>query len=245
VPPTSSDAFVPGGAAAQPGAPTSMIVRSGTAAVEVDSLEAGVARLRELVRAVPGAYVANTSLEAGERQSRRATLEIKVPAARFDGMVAGLSPLGRVETVSVTADDVTEEYVDVGARVENARRLEARLVDLLARRTGKLEEVLSVERELARVREEIERYDGRLRYLRAHAAVSTLAVTLHEPLPVLGGAPGASPIRAAFGESWRNLVRVVAGLIAISGVVVPLALLGALAWLAARRLRRARVSAAA
>jgi hypothetical protein len=72
--------------------------------------------------------------------------------------------------------------------MENARRLETRLIDLLATRTGKLKDVLDVERELARAREEIERYEGRLRYLRAHATLSTLTISLHEPLPVVGRA---------------------------------------------------------
>jgi hypothetical protein len=140
-----------------------------------------------------------------------------------------------VETVSVNAEDVSEEYVDVTARAENARRLETRLVDLLARRTGKLEDVLAVERELARVREEIERYEGRLRFLRTRAAFSTLAVTLHEPVPVLGDRPGANPIAAAVREAWRNAVRFVAAAIALSGVLIPLALLGYAGWWVARR----------
>src|SRR5205823_10851551 len=78
-------------------------------------------------------------------------------------------PIGKLESVNVSAEDVGEEYVDVAARMANARRLESRLIDLLAARTGKLKDVLDVEQELARVREEIERYEGRLRYLKAHS----------------------------------------------------------------------------
>ena len=216
-----------------------MIVRSGSAALQVDSLDLGVARLREVVRAIPGAYVANMTMDGGRAQTPRATLEVKVPAAGFDRLIAGLAPIGKVEAVNVTAADVTEEFVDLTARAENARRLEARLVDLLARRTGKLEEVLSVERELARVREEVERHEGRLRYLRTRAATSTLAVSVHEPLPVLGDHPTANPIAEAFRQSWRNLVGLVAGAIALSGVVLPLALLGYVAWRLVRRFHRA------
>lgn len=213
----------------------SLIIRVGSATLEVDSLDGGVARVRQVVQTIPGAYVANLSLESGRDQPRRATLEVKVPSAQFDRLVAGLTPIGKVEAVNVSAQEVTEEFVDVTARAENARRLEARLVDLLARRTGKLEEVLTVERELARVREEIERYDGRLRYLRTRAAFSTLAVALHEPVPVLGQRPGTNPIAEAFRESWRNFVSFVAAFISILGVLVPLAVLGLVAWRVARR----------
>ena len=214
-----------------------MLIRTGSASVEVDSLDKAVAHVRALARAV-GGYVANTSIAAGREQARSATLEVRVPAARFDDLVGGLAPFGRVERVDVQAQDVGEEFVDVSARVANARRLEARLVDLLARRTGKLEEVLTVERELARVREEVERYDGRLRYLRARAAVSTLAVTVHERAPLLAEAPGAGPVAEAFREAGRNFVALAAGVIAASGVWVPLGVLAYAAYAAWRRRRR-------
>jgi hypothetical protein len=126
----------------------------------------------------------------------------------------------------VTAEDVGEEFVDITARVVNGRRLEERLVDLLATRTGRLQDVLAVERELARVREEIERHEGRLRYLRTRAAMSTLAVTLHEAKPIVGDHPGYSVIGEAFRQAWRNCVQLVAGLIAAMGILVPVAALG-------------------
>ena len=73
--------------------------------------------------------------------------------------------------------------MDLAARAANGRRLEERLVELLRTRTGKLQDVLSVERELARVREEIERMEGRLRFSRPAPQLSTLSVSLYEPLP--------------------------------------------------------------
>jgi hypothetical protein len=126
--------------------------------------------------------------------------------------------------------------VDVQARIANARRLEQRLVELLANRTGKLADVLTVERELARVREQIERYEGRLRYLRSRASVSTLTVAVHEPFPVVASHPGERPIRDAFVQAWRNLVGVTAAVIASLGVVIPLGVLVVLVALIGRRL---------
>lgn len=98
--------------------------------------------------------------------------------------------------------------------------------------------MLAVERELARVREEIERYSGRLRYLRTRVAISTLNVTVHEPEPLIGGSSGDNVILAAFKAAWRNFVQFVAGFIAFLGVLVPVAvilLVGVMGW---RRLRR-------
>lgn len=207
-------------AAADPAAMPSMIIRTGQASIQVDSLEVAIARVEALARQV-GAFVANSQVQAGQDQVRSATLEIRVPAGRFDDLVHGLTPVGKLEYVNVSAQDVGEEFTDITARVANARRLESRLIELLATRTGKLSDVLEIERELARVREEIERMEGRLRYLKAHVATSSLTVTVHEPAPVVGGTGSGGVIADAFRDAWRNFVHFVAGLIASMGVLIP------------------------
>jgi hypothetical protein len=203
----------------------SMLIRSGQAVVEVDSLQAGIARVRRLAEAA-GALVANTSVQAGREQRRSASLELRIPSDRFDSVINGLAPIGRVESVNISAQDVGEEFVDLTARLANARRLEARLIELLANRTGRLTDVLTVERELARVREQIERYEGRLRYLQSRVSVSSLTVVVHEPPPVVASHPGENVIAEAFVEAWRRFVLLTAGVIASLGVLVPVAAIG-------------------
>ena len=201
-----------------------MIIKTGDATVEVDSLEIAVAQVTALAKQLGGA-VASSSMETGRKDLRTAQLTLRIPSARFDAALSGLSPIGKVESQNVGSQDVTEEFVDMTARMTNARRLEDRLIDLLAKRTGKLEEVLAVERELARVREEIERYEGRLRYLKTRAAISTLTVNLHEPYPISGTPRGSNVLVEAFKNAWRNFVGFVASLISASGVLIPLILL--------------------
>jgi hypothetical protein len=206
--------------------PTSrLIVRTGQASIEVDSLEPSMAELRRLVQRV-GGFVADASVQSGRNQLRSATLQLKVPASRFDELTQGLDPLGRLQSVNVAAEDVSEEFVDLTARVANGRRLEDRLVELLRTRTGKLQDVLSVERELARVREEIERMEGRMRFLKTSAQLSTLSVNLYEPVPLVASHPGRSVIAEAFKTAWRNFMGVAAGAIASLGFVVPIVILG-------------------
>jgi len=219
----------------------SMVIRTGQASIEVDSLERAVSQVRLLAGRI-GGYIANTTMQTGRGQLRSASLEVKVPAERFDEGLAGLAPIGKLESVNVNAEDVGEEFTDVTARMGNARRLEARLIDLLAARTGKLKDVLDVEQELARVREEIDRYEGRLRYLRAHTALSTFTIYVHEPLPVVGRA-GSSVMGEAFKQAWRNFVDLVALCVRSLGVVLPLGLVALAAWLAVKRRRRVRVPA--
>ena len=215
---------------------TSMIIRTASASIEVDSLEPAVALVRGLASRV-GGYVAGTDISAGRNQLRSARIEVKIPAGRFDESLSGLSPIGKVENVTVNAEDVGEDFVDVTARMENARRLERRLIDLLATRTGKLKDVLDVEQSLARVREEIERYEGRLRYLKAHTATSTLSVYVHEPLPVVGSA-GSSVMGEAFRQAWRNFVALIALAVQSLGVVIPLGAVAIVVWAFARQWKR-------
>ncbi len=214
----------------------SMMIRTGGASIEVDKLDPAIVKVKQLA-ATLGGYVANSSVSGGRDQVRSATLELKIPAARYDQAVGGLGAIGKVEAVNTNVQDVGEEYVDITARVTNAKRLEERLVTLLATRTGKLEDVLAVERELARVREEIERYEGRMRFLRTRAAVSTLSVTVHEPMPLLGQNPGDNPIAAAVKAAWRNFVGFIAWTIASLGVLIPVGALLALVWWFVRRRR--------
>jgi hypothetical protein len=213
-----------------------LIVRTGQASIEVDSLEAAMAELRRIAQRA-GGFVADASVQSGRNQLRSATLQLKVPATRFDDLTGWLDPLGRLQYVNVSAEDVSEEFVDLTARVENGHRLEERLLELLRTRTGKLQEVLTVERELARVREEIERMEGRMRFLKTRAELSTLSVNLYEPAPILAS-PGHNAIAEALKTAWRNFVGLLAGAIASLGFVAPLVLVGWSAVILVRRFRR-------
>lgn len=193
-------------------------------------------QLRRLAQRA-GGFVADAAVRSGRDQVPQATLELKVPSTRFDELTEGLQPIGRLEFVNVTAEDVSEEFVDLTARAANGRRLEERLVELLRTRTGKLQDVLTVERELARVREEIERIEGRLRYLQTSAQLSTLSVSLHEPTPIIA-TRGQGPIAQAFREAWRNFVGLLAAGIASLGYLVPVVALGWSAVMGVRRWRK-------
>jgi hypothetical protein len=217
----------------------SMLIRTGQSFIEVESLDPAVLKVRQLAAQVNG-MIANSSIIGGRDQIRQATFELKIPAGKYDETVSSLSTIGKVETVSSSAQDVGEEFVDITARVTNAKRLEERLISLLANRTGRLDEVLRVERELARVREEIERYEGRLRYLSSRVAMSTLTITIHEPGPIFGNNPGENPIVSALRRAWRNFVGLIAGLIASLGILIPLAVVGAAGWIAYKRWKSRR-----
>jgi hypothetical protein len=103
-------------------------------------------------------------------------ITIRVPAAQFDEALKGIAGMGDVLTRNVQVEDVTEEYLDVTLRLKNARQVRERIAELLANAKN-VEESLEVERELHRLSAEIERLEGRLKYLRNKAQYSTITVT--------------------------------------------------------------------
>jgi hypothetical protein len=216
-----------------------MLVRQGQATLEVARVDDAVARVRQGAARFSG-FVANTSLASGKDDRRSASLEVRVPTEQFDALLASLGELGKVESVTAQVQDMSEEYVDLGARLTNARRVEARLIEMLATRTGKLSDVLTVEQELARVRMEAERYDARIKWIERRSALSSLNVTIHEKLPLIDNRRGPGPIAVAVGEAWANTVGVVAWFIASLGVLIPLGVVIAAGYLLARRLLRGR-----
>lgn len=213
-----------------------MLIRTGTASIEVRSLSPAIDQVRALAGQM-GGFVANTSIQAGDDRLRSASIELRIPNERFDAAISGLNGLGKLETVQISTEDVGEQYTDIAARVLNAHRLEDRLIDVLAHRPGKLQDILAVERELARVREEIERYEGRLRYLKSRAATSRLTLSVHEPIPVIEKT-GQSPLVDAVREAWARFLGMVTLAIGWSGVVIPVGLIAAGGWWTMRRRRR-------
>lgn len=211
-----------------------MLIRTVRAALEVDSLDAAVEAARVLA-AARGGYVANSVVHSRDSRHRAATLELRLPSLELDRAVVGLRPIGRIQLLEISSEDVGEAYVDVQARIANARNLEDRLLRLMAARTGKLEEVLQAERELARVREQIERLEGRRRYLETHTSMNTLTLTLREPAPPLEDR-WAALMGGAFRRAWQRFWDFAALLVESLGIVIPLAALALGGWAAARRL---------
>jgi hypothetical protein len=205
-----------------------MLVRTGSMQIRVDSLAVALARA-ESVAVGLGAYVSAASASGTPDGLHAAAVTIRVPAQAWDRLLGGLGRLGSVERVSTEAQDVGEEYVDVEARLANGRRLEARILALLAVRTGRLSDVLAAEHELARVRENMETLEGRRRYLAASVARSTLRVEFVAG-SVAAGVAERGMFRLAARDALTSFLWLIAFAIRVSGVVVPLAAVTMLVW---------------
>ena len=204
------------------------------------------AEARAEVGAVAERYEAYVASEEERRLPSRIqnTLSLRVPAGRFDEALNALADVATdVEARTVEVRDVTEEFVDVQARLRARRAVEARYLDLLEQ-ARTVEDILRVEQSLQSVREEVEQAEGRLNYLENRIGYSTITLHLYEPIP--GGAIASGPgffeqAARAFANGWGGLKLLALGLINLW----PLLLLIALAALAARAYRQRRRTARA
>lgn len=127
-----------------------------------------------------GGFVASFREERPYGAQRGGRWTIRVPVPEFDKFVEQAGKLGVAQSRDITSEDVSEEFVDLTARLKNKQQLEARLLELVAQRSDEIKDILALEAELARVREEIERMQGRLRYLTDRVALTTVELAAHE-----------------------------------------------------------------
>lgn len=219
------------------------LIRDGRIEIEVESVAAAIERIGAAA-AARRALVAGSEVRRHADGRRSGTVTVKVPAAAFDDAVADLRELGEVRSETSSTQDVTKEYADLETRLAVKRRTQDRIEALLARQSGSLADLLSVERELERVVTEIERMEGEKRYYDQRVAISTIVVVLFEPGAVLR--PSAfDPLREALGEALEVLAMSLAALVYVVTSAIPWVLLLWALWALVRRYRRRRRERAA
>jgi hypothetical protein len=153
-------------------------------------------------------YLADLTVNAPENSGRSLNASLRIPAAQLDSALTEFKQLGRVESESQNGRDVSKEYVDLVARLANARNTAQRLTQLLAQRTGKLSEVLEVETEIGRVQGQIEQLEAERKNTESQVAYASLQLNVGEYFKAqLQVAPDSTPIRfrnAAI-EGYRSM----------------------------------------
>ena len=149
-----------------PAAEERLLIQTGQVAVEVPRPDEVMDSFRTQVTAWGGHL---------SSQSDR-TLVVRVPAARFDEAFAWVKNSGRVLSESRQAQDVTEEFLDLGIRIDNARKSRDRLLEIL-QKADKVEDILKVEAELRRLTGEIAGMGGRKKFLADQVTLATLSAT--------------------------------------------------------------------
>lgn len=200
-----------------------MIIRSGSMSVEVDKYDETEARIKEIAKKYSG-YVTNSNSTLNANGKKQGTITLRVPADKFDGVLTEIRGTGKVMNENISGKDVTEEYMDSEARLITQRQLEERLLKLLSEKTAKLTDIVDVEQKLSGVRENIERTEGRMKYLRDQASYSTLAVSVYEP-SLLNTSTGGGffyEIEQSFKRGLNGFTAVLTGIITVVIALLPI-----------------------
>jgi hypothetical protein len=187
-----------------------------------------------------GGYVSSSSIYDSYYDSyegKNGYITVRIPESEHSSFLEDVGELGEVTDKSVSAQDVTEEYIDVNARLDNLERQESRLQEIL-NMTETVEDVLAVEKELERVRGDIESLTGRLNYLDDRVEFSTINIYVTEPRPITR----SWGIRDAVSESVNGFISMVNALIILVGYLLPLVIVliffGGAGLFIRRRIRR-------
>lgn len=155
------------------------LIRNAQLDLQVADYGTAIERLTQLAAEEHG-FVATQNSAKLPNGKLQGTIVIKVLPEYLDPFLKKARELGELKNQTIGTEDVSKAYFDIDARLRNARRMEERLLEMLKKNTGKVSDLLQVEKELGRVREEIEQMQGELKYYDALVQYATVTVSLAE-----------------------------------------------------------------
>lgn len=231
-----------GGGSLPPVGPSIVQTASLSISVARDEFEETVQRARTVATGAGGFVVSSSASQGDEQRLVRGSLVVRVPEPQYARVLEQLSGLGTVEAQEEAGQDVSQELVDLEARIRHLEAVEARLLGFLDE-ANTVAAALAVQSELNRVQLELEQGRGRLDYLEDQVAYATISLEVRES-QVAAAESGGGPWGIV--DAWRaagtGFVTVVGWIFVAAATIAPVVLLLALAFLAARvaglRLRR-------
>ncbi len=180
------------------------VIRDAQMSIQVENVTESREKVKDIVEQHKG-LIANATLNE-ETSIPWTRLTLWIPAEELDVILEQLSELGRTQNLEIQTQDITEQYFDLETRVRNLKRQEERLLALYEREVEKLDELLKVEKEIQRVRTEIEQLQGRQRMWDRQISLSTIELTISQvpaqkPIAVSETEDVFSPMRRAFRDA--------------------------------------------
>ena len=155
------------------------LIRKATVELEIVSFDQAVQKITAVATEERG-YVAMTNSQKQANGKLRGQVIVKVLPENLDRLLQKIRGLGELKNQTLGTEDVTKAYFDTDARLKNAHVMEQRLIEMLKTKTGKVSDLLQVEKELGRVREDIEKMQGELKYWDSQVQFATVTISLAE-----------------------------------------------------------------
>ncbi len=189
-----------------------------------------------IVDSYSGFVVNSTASQGSDKRLVEGSLDLRIPADSYDEALARLRQLGQVEALEESGQDVSQEFVDLNARIRQLRAVEAQLLDLL-QQANNVPAALAVQNELSQVQLDLEQARGRLQYLDNRVSYATISLAMHEAGAVAPKGGGFS-IVDAWATAGSAFLTVVGWIFVGIAVAAPVLVLLGLALLAGRELRK-------
>jgi hypothetical protein len=207
-------------------------IRTGELAVEVKSFEKAASEAGDIAES-HGGYLVTSEASRDDEDRREGTLTIRVAPGQFSAAFSAVKSLGEVQSEKIGTEDISKAYTDLQSRLQVKRQTERRLRDILQARTGKLSEVLEVERELGRLAEEIEQMEGQRRYYDQQVALSSITVQLQEPTALVRRG-AVAPLTLALREALDVFMNSLGRIVTVTSFLAPWLLAAVSFWFLAR-----------
>ncbi len=214
-----------------------MIIKSADLAFEVEKYDDANMQIQKITEQF-GGFIAASNTEIPFENVKRGTVTLRIPSEKFEAALVELKKLAKkLESEGLRGDDVTEEFYDVEARLNNAKKTEMQYLDIL-RTAHTVTDVLAVQRELNEIRDHIDRFEGRRKFLMDQTGLSTIRVSFHDPYPVRISSSGGfwSTIGEGFERGYKGFAVTLGGVITflIAGLpvfaLIILTLFGLVKW---------------
>lgn len=212
----------------QPTAVERKIIRNADLQLETDAPEQAQQRITTIAESKGGFVIESTQSSSNAKTATRDTvaMTVRVPAEKFNEALDEIrKTASRVIVETVRGTDVTEEFIDIEARLKAKRALEAQFLEIM-KRANSVEDALNVQRQLAEVRGEIEKIEGRKRFLENQASLSTIKIRLQTPAAFSQQSKGFfSRLTESVGSGFDAALSFILGFITILIAALPFFLL--------------------
>ena len=188
------------------------IIKEATLKFETDNLESSFSQIQKAVSASK-ARIINDS-EGKDFATVFRNLTIKVPSQNFDRFINDVSKgVSYFEVKNISAEDVTEQYIDLTSRLKTKKKLEERYLEIL-KKANKVSEILEIEEQISTIREEIEAKEGQLKYLESRVSESTITIEFYKTIPEKEG------VKISYGSKLWTAVK--SGFFSLSDFLISL-----------------------
>lgn len=159
-----------------------MVIKTACITIEVSKYDEAFISVQKIAADLDG-FISSSMISSGDRRHPSGRVTVRVSSKKFDETFQRIKKIAtNVENEEISGSDVTEEFYDVSARLENKQKAEKRYQEIL-KVAKKAKEVLEIEEAITGVREEIEQLMARKHYLSDQTKLSTINVSMHEPYP--------------------------------------------------------------